>query len=190
MCGSQNPGTSPVLMSHWAAYEVLGSAQLSFLRQAQVSNMCLPMCHSDLSVMPTIRECKPSFHLFPYFRCPTMALKTRAHGRGDVWTQETVQQKVLGTEVGFKSFLFLWLSTSALPSPLASISQHMALPAEHTQLTPHSERVQDSSSPFCGTQLLPWWLFAFKQSLKHSSRMQEALLHFLSLPEGTQARTP
>lgn len=92
MCESLSPRTSPVLMSHWVDYEVLGSAQESFLTQVQVSSRCLPMCHSDLAAMPAIRGCKPSFHLFPYSRYPRM--KTRAHGRGDVCTQETVQQKV------------------------------------------------------------------------------------------------
>lgn len=144
MCESLSPGTSPVLMSHWVDYEVLGSAQESFLRQVQVPSRCLPMCHSDLAAMPAIRGCKPSFHLFPYSRCPRM--KTRAHRRRDVCTQETVQQKVLGTGVGFEFFLFLWLSPAVspllwLPSPstwlflLSTHSSHFTFPECRTQVS-------------------------------------------------------
>lgn len=164
MCESLSPGTSPVLMSHWVDYEVLGSAQESFLRQVQVPSRCLPMCHSDLAAMPAIRGCKPSFHLSLYSRCPKMAPKTRAHGRGDVCTQETVQQKVLGTEVGFKFFLFLWLSPAVCPlrwhpSPstwlflLSTHSSHFTLPECRIQvslLVAHScsrKSFLDSHSP-------------------------------------------
>lgn len=86
MCERVNPGASPVLMSHWVAYEVLGSAQESFLMQVQVSSKCLLMCHSDLSAVPPVRECQPSFQLFPYFRSPRMALETGPHGSRHVCT--------------------------------------------------------------------------------------------------------
>lgn len=52
-----------------------------------------PRHSPELSEMPAIRQCKLSFHLFPYFRCPRTAPKTRPSGRGDVCTRETRPNK-------------------------------------------------------------------------------------------------
>lgn len=105
-----------------------------------------------------------------------MALKTKAHGRGDcLHSKDSAQQEVLGTEVGVKSLLLFWFSNSSVPSPLAPIRQHMALSAERAQLMPHLETEQGSSFPFYDPQLLS----------NPSSRMQETLLCFLLLPKGT-----
>ena len=52
-----------------------------------------PRCNSELSETPAVKQCKLSFHLFPYFRCPRMAWKTKEHRRGDVCTQETQPRK-------------------------------------------------------------------------------------------------
>lgn len=92
--------------------------------------------------MPAIRRCKLSFHLFPYFRCPRTALKTRACGRGDVCTQKTQPSKKCW---GQRWELNLSSSSgSSWKHPLSSgfHPQHMALSAEHAQLTPHSETEQ------------------------------------------------
>lgn len=72
-----------------------------------------------------------------------MALKTKAHGRGDcLHSKDSAQQEVLGTEVGVKSLLLFWFSNSGVPSPLAPVRQHVALSAERAQLMPHLETEQ------------------------------------------------
>lgn len=114
MCERLNPGTSPVLMSHWVAYEVLGSAQESFLMQVQVSSRCLHMCHSDLSAMPPVRV-PTILPPLPLFQVPQNGTRNRTPWKGRCLHLKDFQQKVLGAEVGFKSFLSSWISTAVSP---------------------------------------------------------------------------
>lgn len=188
MCESLSPGTCPVLMSHWTAYEVRGSAQESFLMQVQLSNRCLPMCHSDLRAIPATRECQPSFHLFFVSGVPEWHWKQGPMGG------EMSALKWLSSKKCWEQRWDLNLSPSSGSPQQCPLSSGFHLPAcgpscwAHTAHTSHFFSAGLKFS-FCGTQLPLWRLFAFTQSLKRSSRMQETLLCFLPLPEGIQSHT-